>query len=87
MITKFGAPPRPYLPRDWTNDRPRRAKMHVPRAIRFRSLFGLTLLPTEPTVPQQGGTPKFGKLPPGSKASREDERCHHFCSCYVAGGR
>jgi hypothetical protein len=39
-----------------------------------RMLFGLPLLPTEPTAPQQAGTPdSFGKKPPSAKATREDE--------------
>ena len=38
-----------------------------------RSLFGLTLLPTEPAAPQQTARPNFGKLPTAPKTAQEGE--------------
>jgi hypothetical protein len=39
-----------------------------------RALFGLAPLPAEPSEPQQAETlGSFGKLPPGTKVTREDK--------------
>jgi hypothetical protein len=39
-----------------------------------RALFGLPLLPAEPSAPQKAETRgSFGKLPPGTKATHEDK--------------